>query len=398
MPAAISSRSLDSKEILLHNRTVPTPFENRPYAAQRFRAVVAVARETNPFYRHWIDNPDDVPILPREMVAENNDEILNGHPATGTTSGSTGMPVRVSVSKELAAIQANDVKRYVQQLGGPRSVVLIREIRDHTGPNAIDLSTPIDDQVEFILKRRAEAGATAVTTYPSNAAMIARRITELGIDMSFIERFGLYAEMIEDHQLDAVRSAFPNAKIWSTYSSTEFGIIAARCVHSFDHHHIMAHRLGVELVDEDGRPAAPGERGRVIITDFLNRRSPLIRYDIGDYAVAGSCPCGRSRLPALTQILGKIRGALLHRDGRRVLCSSLIREIQGLPGIRQYQVIQEETERFEVKVVAAGNIDDGIREAFTHHFGYRPERIAITYVDSIPREPSGKYHMTISRV
>ena len=55
----------------------------------------------------------------------------------------------------------------------------------------------------------------------------------------------------------------------------------------------MAENLIVEIVDDKGAPCASGEIGRVIVTDLHNFATPLMRYDIGDYAeVAAPCLCG----------------------------------------------------------------------------------------------------------
>jgi hypothetical protein len=61
----------------------------------------------------------------------------------------------------------------------------------------------------------------------------------------------------------------------------------------------------VELL-RDGRPAAPGELGRVMVTDLLGRTLPTIRYETGDLAIApsGGCPCGRP-LPVLASVVGR---------------------------------------------------------------------------------------------
>ena len=63
----------------------------------------------------------------------------------------------------------------------------------------------------------------------------------------------------------------------------------------------------LEILDEAGRPCGPGETGRVVLTDLHNFATPLIRYEIGDYAeAAGPCPCGRG-LPVATRLRGQRR-------------------------------------------------------------------------------------------
>lgn len=49
-------------------------------------------------------------------------------------------------------------------------------------------------------------------------------------------------------------------------------------------HVLLQHRLHVEILDADGRPSAPGERGEVTLTGGFNFCLPLLRYRTGDYA------------------------------------------------------------------------------------------------------------------
>jgi len=59
-----------------------------------------------------------------------------------------------------------------------------------------------------------------------------------------------------------------------------------------------------------------GQVGRVVVTDLHNFATPLIRYDLGDYAeMADTCPCGRG-LPALKRIMGRRRNMVRLPDGR----------------------------------------------------------------------------------
>jgi phenylacetate-coenzyme A ligase PaaK-like adenylate-forming protein len=365
---------------------------------QKFAAIVRHARQTNPFYAEWIPPGGPVPILTRAIFQANNDRILNGQPVTGTTSGSTGTPVRISSGAPRSAMEARDHRMVMGWLGGrlPRTeFVFPRSEQRREGLYTIH--TPVPEQLAILKARHAAIGAVSLVTYPSNAVLLAQAILDAGGGFEFIRRVGLMSEAVDPGQMALVQRAFPNAHIWRTYSAIEFGAIGYECPHEPGFYHLMSHKLGIEVVDDDGEPAAPGAIGRLVLTDYFNRRMPIIRYDIGDLAAFGRCPCGKIPFPALREVLGKVRGCLLHPNGRRIPFVDLSVALRDLPGMRQYQVIQEERTRFTVNLVAPPSVEAGVRAAFAKEFGAEPE-IAFRYLDEIPRDPSGKFYISICKV
>jgi phenylacetate-CoA ligase len=201
---------------------------------------------------------------------------------------------------------------------------------------------------------------------------------------------------------DLIRQVFPNAVPIVTYSSVELGMIAVRCPHRPENYHIMAHKLGVEILDAEGRACPPGVPGQVVVTDYFNQHSTLIRYALGDLAENAVCPCGRIALPAITRIAGKMRGLLRRADGSQMLFTSLSSHFRDSPEIRQFQVVQDQIHQFTIRAVPRGTPDLApfearIRARFSEEFG--PEtRLAFTYMDSIPRSPGGKYFAAICAI
>jgi phenylacetate-CoA ligase len=99
------------------------------------------------------------------------------------------------------------------------------------------------------------------------------------------------SETVSGELRDTMRERF-GVEIQDSYSSQEFGLIALQCPVSGAYHALE--QVMVEVVNEDGRSCAPGEVGRLLVTDLINFASPMIRYDIGDLAEAGApCGCGR---------------------------------------------------------------------------------------------------------
>lgn len=365
---------------------------------EKFDAIIRHARRTNPFYARWIPEGGPVPILTRQMLQQHNDEILNGNPVHGRTSGSTGTPVRVATGPGRSRMEEEDFSRMVDWSGGPLPRVLIVHPRDDQRQReVVPIDTPIDEQIVELTRRATGHAAMALVTYPTNAVMLAQAIVDLRLSFPSVRRVLLMSESVDPGQRALVQRAFPDAYVWSTYSSVEVGAISCQCPHEHDFHHIMSHKLAVEILDDQNKELGIGEVGQLVITDYYNLRMPFIRYAIGDLAAFGKCPCGKIDLPAFSQVLGKVRGALLHPDGRRVPFVKLSVALRDLPGMRQYQVIQEELRKFTVKVVSGENLDAGIQAAFLKEFGYAPE-LKIEYVENIARDPSGKFSIAICKV
>lgn len=365
---------------------------------ERYSHIVRQARRANPFYRRWIPESGPVPILTRQVLQEHNEEILNGHVPNKRTSGSTGTPVSVHHSDARKALNHHARRIFVEHLGGSLPNLSIVYLHgEKNSENVVHVLTPIAEQLDILRRQNRERRVVALVTYPSNAVLLAQAIIDEGLDFSFVRRVGLMSESIDPGQVALIRRAFPGGVVWSNYSSMEFGLISFQCPYHEDFHHAATGKLGIEILDEEGRDCAPGQVGRLVITDYFNFESPLIRYEIGDLAAFASCPCGKIALPALGKILGKVRGCLLHRDGRRIPFIDLSVALRDLPGMRQYQVVQEGVEEFRVKVAAAAALDADIRAVFLKEFGYAPQ-IEIEAVDSIPRDPNGKFYASICRI
>jgi phenylacetate-coenzyme A ligase PaaK-like adenylate-forming protein len=383
---------------------IPESFRARPYARQHFETIARWAARQHPFYQRLVsgDQPD-FPVLTRRDIQEDNELLLNGFPVTGRTSGSTATPVLVSWSKERSELDARDTATYVRWLGGALPNCRIIALSAHAAnERTIDVTLPIPEQVEFILRRRREAGACSLVTYPSNLEYLCKYVLEHGIDMSFMRRLICLSEVYEPWVDELAQQAFPNAARGVTYSSVELGLIAARCPHRPENYHILAHKLGVEFLDEEGRPCREGEPGQVVITDYWNRRSTMIRYALGDLAAPAVCGCGKIGLPAMTKVIGKVRGVLKDVSGRPVIFTGLSPMFRDSPEIRQFQVVQPAIGHFVVRYVPRDGVDlepffQRVNSSFAEAFG-GPQQIEFEVHEEIPRSAGGKFHGSICLV
>src|SRR5262249_22492434 len=127
------------------------------------------------------------------------------------------------------------------------------------------------------------------------------------------------------------------------------------------------------------------------------------RYQVGDMAALSGrlCLCGRG-LPLLDRIEGREADYVVTPSGKLVSGISLTDHFATLiPGVAQFQMIQETLHRFLFRVVrtpAFGPASLDRLQALIHERFGPGVMYECEYVDRIPQEPSGKYRFCISKV
>ena len=208
------------------------------------------------------------------------------------------------------------------------------------------------------------------------------------------------AEKLHDFQRATLREVF-GCPVFNTYGSREFMLIASECR---EHRglHVNAENLVVDIVRDDGRPAGPGETGRVVITDLHNYGMPFIRYEIGDLGVASeaACPCGRG-LPLLTDVVGRSLDMIKTPDGRFVPGEFFPHLMKEFSGVRRFQVVQRRLDRLAVKLVKDGQFQDRdldmMRREIRKTLGPAVD-VEFQFVDDIPLTRTGKFRVTVSEL
>jgi len=200
-----------------------------------------------------------------------------------------------------------------------------------------------------------------------------------------------------------IEEAF-QTRVFDKYGSREFSGIAYEC-EAHAGHHVVAESYVIELL-KDGREAAPGELGEVIITDLNNLCLPFIRYRVGDLAEAmdatAPCACGRG-LPRIGTIDGRVQSLVIASNGKVLPSSFFLHFLKDYDYlVKQYQIVQEERGAIIFKVVkgarfAADLFEREILQALRQHMG-EDTRIDVQFVDLIPLVRTGKRQAVISKL
>jgi phenylacetate-CoA ligase len=236
-----------------------------------------------------------------------------------------------------------------------------------------------------------------IVAYANSLGMVVDYCTDKKIKLPRPSSIITSAEVLTDENRAKIESYF-GVKIFDRYGSRETSIIASEC-DAHDGLHINAENLHLEFI-EDGKDVETGAVGEIIVTDLGNRAFPFIRYQIGDMGspATGACSCGRT-LPRMQMIAGRTTDFLHAPDGRRVSGAALTIYLAAkVPGVRQAQIVQRERTNLIFNLVVDQSFGqsslDLIREKVTHFFGEQMQFVP-NYVDTIPKEPSGKYRFSI---
>jgi len=337
-------------------------------------------------------------------------EVPKGHVplAENRTSGSTGEPVTIKrtavnqldwlamtmrehlwqgrdFSGRLAAIRANISQYGERDDWGPPASLLFRTGRSVGIPIVTDIAR------QFEMLRAFQPDNLLV--YPSNLDALAGHARERGLSLPGLTHIRTIGETLSPRIRDEAKATFA-ARLSDCYSSQEAGYIALECPDS-GLYHVMAETLIVEILNDAGATCRVGEVGRVTVTDLHNFATPLIRYDIGDYAEAGAaCRCGRG-LPTLARVLGRERNLILMPDGRRFWPLTGGRDFRDVAPVSQFQLIQHDRERIEARLVVETPLtpaqEAAVRALIEKSLDH-PFKIEIVYfAERLPVGANGKF-------
>jgi phenylacetate-CoA ligase len=398
------------------------------------RDILSHAAATVPYYRDLLRRHDirpdvvrsfddflRVPLLTKRDIREQGDALLSDayrdRPLhVKKTSGSTGVPLVVKIDddgmqfKRACTLRSDEWSgwrlggRVAKVWGNPEYLKL--GWRGRVRNTLLDRATYLDTLrmtdaalASFAreLKRRPPA---LIFGHAHSVYLFAEYVRNHGPAGIRPDGIITTAMVLHEWQRRVIEDVF-RCKVTNRYGCEEVSLIASEC----EEHaglHVNADSLYVEILC-NGRPAAEGVPGAVVITDLTNRAMPLIRYKVGDVAVSSSrrCPCGRG-LPLLDQLEGRESDYVTAESGELISGISLTENFAlHVPGVAQMQIVQESRTRFQFRIVRGDDFGDEsverLRFLVQERFGPNT-RFDVEYLDEIPQEPSGKYRFCISKV
>jgi phenylacetate-CoA ligase len=410
-------RELQEKKL---RRLVQHAYRHVGYYRQRFDDLGLAPGDIQ-----TLDDVGSLPLLSKSDVRENLyfDLLSDNHDKRRiqrvTTSGSTGEPFVCYADQHQLEIRWAATQRSLEWTGwrfGDPSARLWHQtlgmsrrqiVKEHIDAwfnrrlfiPAFELS---DARIVEMIDRLRRRRPVLIDGYAESFNFLARHLRQGVLDGVRPKGIVSSAQALPEQSRDAIEAAF-GCRVFDKYGSREFSGIAYEC-EAHAGHHVVAENYIVEIL-KDGVPARPGEMGEVVVTDLNNFCMPLIRYRIGDLAMAMDpdepCPCGRG-LPRIGRIEGRVQAIIVGSNGTYMpgtFFQHLFKDYEHL--VRQFQVVQHERGAMELKIVKGPRFEPeafGEVVATLRQFLGDDMRIDVVFVDRIPMVRTGKHQAAISHL
>ena len=241
------------------------------------------------------------------------------------------------------------------------------------------------------------APATYIHGYPSVLHLVSRAMVEAGrcIPPGQLKGVFTHSESVLAFQRETIEEAF-GAPVRDYYHSTEEAVSMTACPMNRLHVDMEYGIVEVEPVEETEEFV----RGPLLVTGIGTVATPFIRYRIGDVGtrLKNPCDCGRPG-DVFLDIDGRIEDYVATPDGR--LVGRLDHIFKEQYEIEEAQIVQERGDAIEVLVVAGSGFGERDRKSLEREVHARlgeTIRVDIRLVQTIAREPNGKFRAVKSKV
>ncbi len=234
--------------------------------------------------------------------------------------------------------------------------------------------------------------ATWIHGYPSSLGLLAGWMTDAGLSPPKCLRFlTIGAENLTQVIKKRIEHAF-GLPVYQHYGLAELTV------------NFSQEPDGRIYVDEDLSCvefplSEDGSSRRVIGTNWANPAFPLFRYDSSDLCQVVTTVVNGPRSREVLSIDGRQEDALILKNGVHVLCLNQV--FADLTNIREAQVRQTAIGMAEFRIVKGSDYGPTDEAALTFEIRKRFGELCdvqVTYVDALPRTPSGKLRLVVSEI
>jgi phenylacetate-coenzyme A ligase PaaK-like adenylate-forming protein len=312
--------------------------------------------------------------LEGSLVANDGRTTVSSYASTG----STGTPVKVFTCTE--NLYYNTVRSLAQfffdNLSLTENRVQIspevslekRDKRPVTAAAANSWAGPLSNLFQngtnkkLVYRHDVDALIAELVRDPIGYLVSPSRYIEILIDHSGIDLFKRLGVKLwlhnSDHRNPEIAKILLDAGIpsLSNYSAGEIGPIAFECSKRQGHFHVAHSNVIIECDNEITASFHGAAVGRLLITHLHSYATPIIRYDIGDFAnLHNQCPCGHDG-PTISNIYGRGKHFLRHPNGKLLPFYLSTRALLEAVAFKECRIRQLEIDTITVELGGRENI------------------------------------------
>jgi phenylacetate-CoA ligase len=382
------------------------------FAGNRSNYYRGILSDVSPRDIRCVDDLKQLPILEKEMLRVNAEEIYTVRPRTAVvahTGGTTGKPLVVRFTRR-------DMQRRIAELDVFKARHGASNGMRRASFSGKHIVFPKDEAKGVFWRTNWTLNQRFYSTYHLSEANMAGYVENLnqfkpeiidgftsciydicryvaGGGRSFEFRPAAVfptSEPLYPHQRELIRSVL-GTEPRDQYASSEGAPFITECPEGSLHYHV---HTGV--IEND-------DNGDALITSFTSYGTPLIRYRIGDRITfrQGQCECGWPT-PLVERIEGRVIDFLSSPERGRIYSPNLANVVKNLPNsVIQTQFVQHAPDGIEVRVVvdeSAFHRDElpqiiikEVRRTMGSSMSVRVE-----IVSEIPRSASGKVRFVVN--
>ncbi len=403
--------------------------EIKEYQIKQFRYMIKYAYDNVPYYHNLykkksidlskIKNIDDlkkIPIIKKIDIINNWEEFIskNRNPyVSRETSGTTGIPLSIKISKDLNLLEkANWMRRdiwagfnndRIARFVGDTPIINCNQSRLFRQSYVLNrllfpsycLSKQSLPKIIDILKKKK---VTIIQCYPSTGYLIAKFL-EHNEEYLPLKSVLYSSEPLYDFQRKIIEERF-QAQSFGYYGQAEELTSAIEC--NEKEYHLTSIDGIMEIIDHSGETIEDGEKGFTICSSLHNYSMPLIRYALNDYTgiKTEKCHCGRT-LPLIFPVETKMEDFIVNPEGRIISPSLLTFPLKEMKNIIETQIIQKSMDNIIVKLVTLEKFNQQDEKKFLEMLiGIigKEMNISIEYVDKIFHTKNYKKRFVINEI
>lgn len=371
---------------------------------------------------HNFSNFNKIPFLTKDRIRTNMNELISKeydrrYLIKKKTGGSTGSPLEFYCNAEAGMINHGHQLYQYRQLGYEKGDVIVggggthvpEELRKKgifwnkmnknniSGSYIFSVIHLNESNIDRYVSKLLSLKPVIFRGHPTFYDAIAHYLLENDIVFDYkIKGVILTAEMCSEKQRRNIEKAF-STNVYFEYGHSEV------CIYCYtkdsDKTYYSSPIYGyVEVLNDDNTPTKVGEVGHIVVTGFVNRAMPFIRYRTEDLARVSHRNGG---MVQFSELFGRVQSFAISKKGKKVTFNPVIFGLlaSSFTHIRKWQIVQKAVGIIEFYIVKGKGYNKKDEEEIEKIIQSRVEiAIDFIYVSSITPTKRGKHLFFIQKL